>query len=372
MSAILNFYRGTTSDTQGRLLTELWTWNDDVLEEVHDFIQWLFPLPEPSQYNPDAPLLTPDDIATFKRDEILRSNLCKSFDRILAFLGLSLAKDGKVGAGANFEGRVPDVWAFPNHNWLRVTRILRSLTLLGLADRAKALFDWLEKTYHSRRFPIGEDTMRYWEGAGRLQALNGFSFGGGSLEAAWGRSRCWPPALRWSSYATAPTAYRSKFSHHWELSLVTPHRRTSAPKRGYGKPKNLSTADVSPSTLLQRVLPQPRTALEAMYYAPGEGAQVLIGDGVNLRLKLRGADSGWIEPRSLARLDDEVAAVARPRHHGHAARADRLRPGWQADPYALRSRRSYRPGLSHNVAVQVITEASPGQFDPVLIGVFCR
>jgi hypothetical protein len=69
-------------------------------------------------------------------------------------------------------------------------------------------------------------------------------------------------------------------------------------------PWPLSTADVSPSTLLQRVLTQPRTALEALYYAPGEGAQVLIGDGVNLRLKLRGADSGWIEPRSLARLDD--------------------------------------------------------------------
>jgi hypothetical protein len=30
---------------------------------------------------------------------------------------------------------------------------------------------------------------------------------------------------------------------------------------------------------------------------------VLVGDAVNLRLRLRGADTGWLEPRSLARLD---------------------------------------------------------------------
>ena len=39
---------------------------------------------------------------------------------------------------------------------------------------------------------------------------------------------------------------------------------------------------------------------------------------------------------------------------------------------ALRSRRAYRPALSHNAAVQVITEASAGQFDPNLLDVFRR
>jgi len=39
-----------------------------------------------------------------------------------------------------------------------------------------------------------------------------------------------------------------------------------------------------------------------------------------------------------------------------------------ADVYdALRSRRPYRPALSHNSAMQVITQGSPGQFDPHLI-----
>jgi response regulator RpfG family c-di-GMP phosphodiesterase len=37
---------------------------------------------------------------------------------------------------------------------------------------------------------------------------------------------------------------------------------------------------------------------------------------------------------------------------------------------ALRSRRAHRPGLAHTAAVQVITGASPGQFDPRLLEVF--
>jgi response regulator RpfG family c-di-GMP phosphodiesterase/serine/threonine protein kinase len=39
---------------------------------------------------------------------------------------------------------------------------------------------------------------------------------------------------------------------------------------------------------------------------------------------------------------------------------------------ALRSRRVYKPALSHTAAYQLMTEASPGQFDPGLLAVFQR
>jgi response regulator RpfG family c-di-GMP phosphodiesterase len=39
---------------------------------------------------------------------------------------------------------------------------------------------------------------------------------------------------------------------------------------------------------------------------------------------------------------------------------------------ALRSRRSYKPALSHHATVQIMTEASPGQFDPALLQAFVR
>ena len=161
MSRLLDFYRGLGTDIEGRRLEDILAWPDDDLEAVHDFIQWLFPLPEPSKFNPDAPLLTHQDIAAFKSDPVLQANLMKSFERILAFLGLSLS-EGRVVVGGNFTSRLADVWTNPNHNWLRISRILRSLTLLGMEVQAQALYEWLDATYTSRRFPISAETFRYW------------------------------------------------------------------------------------------------------------------------------------------------------------------------------------------------------------------
>ena len=165
MSRLVEFYRGQAPDSEGRSLREIWAWGDDELEAVHDFIQWLFPLPEPSRFNPDAPLLTAEDIAAFKADLFLRGQLRRSFERILSFLGLALARGSEVVEGPNFAARVPDVWAHPNHNWLRITRILKSLRLLGLEAEAQALYARLHALHGSRRYPIGNDTFRYWTDA---------------------------------------------------------------------------------------------------------------------------------------------------------------------------------------------------------------
>jgi hypothetical protein len=165
VSPLVEFYRGTGTDGEGRCLDAILAWGDGRLEAVHDFIQWLFPLPEPSRFNPDAPLLTAEDLAAFRQDSALRANLRRSFERILTFLGLAETGSGEVVEGSNFESRAADVWEYPNHNWLRITRILRSLTLLGLGDEARALYRRLADFHARRRFPIGDDTFQYWSGA---------------------------------------------------------------------------------------------------------------------------------------------------------------------------------------------------------------
>jgi hypothetical protein len=165
MSRLVEFYRGAAADTEGRRLADVWNWDDDAWEEVHDFIQWLFPLPEPSRFNPDAPLLTPQDIDAFGREPRLRENLRRSLERFLTFLGLSREEDGRVVEAENFAARAADAWAVPNHNWLRISRVLRSLTLLGLPGETAAFFAWLRETHLRHRFPIGADTFRYWEQA---------------------------------------------------------------------------------------------------------------------------------------------------------------------------------------------------------------
>lgn len=162
-SQLVEFYAGNAADIEGRRLEDILAFSDDDLEEAHDFIQWLFPLPEPSRFNPEAPLLTPEDIAAFYQPE-LQNNLRKSFRRILAFMGLS-QEEGRVVEGPNFAERSIEVWEAPNHNWLRVTRILRSLMLLGLREEAESLYRWLDHEYTKRRFPINDESMRFWEEA---------------------------------------------------------------------------------------------------------------------------------------------------------------------------------------------------------------
>jgi hypothetical protein len=70
-------------------------------------------LPEPSRFNPDAPLLTEEGITAFRSDDLLQANLLKSLQRMLAFLGLSLARNGQVLEASNFSARAPEVWCSP-------------------------------------------------------------------------------------------------------------------------------------------------------------------------------------------------------------------------------------------------------------------
>ncbi len=163
MSRLTDFYRGLGTDSEGRTLAQIWSYSDDLLEAVHDFIQWIFPLREPSGFNPDAPLLTDADIAEFRSDPELRGNLLRSFGVFLAFLGLRY-EDGRVMPAPDFEAR-RGVWLYPNHNWLRITRVLASTRLLGLEEASRAFFESLRQLRDGGRSGISADTFRYWEKA---------------------------------------------------------------------------------------------------------------------------------------------------------------------------------------------------------------
>ncbi len=162
MSRLTDFYRGTAPDARGRTLAGLWAFSDREMESVHDFIQWTFPLREPSGYNPDAPLVTDADVAEFRADPALQESLGRSFGCFLAFLGLDY-REGQVVEAADFF-RKRDVWARPNHNWLRITRVLASTRMLGLEAESRAFFACL-KSRRDREPAIDPTTFRYWERA---------------------------------------------------------------------------------------------------------------------------------------------------------------------------------------------------------------
>jgi Opioid growth factor receptor (OGFr) conserved region len=159
-SKILDFYRGRCDD-MGRTLDEILAWPDVQLEAVHDFIQWLFPLPERSGANPDAPILDEATIDAFHQSAELQQRLRQSFLRMLRFYGFDFDA-GSVQPATNFPSRSSN-WLSPgNHNHLRLTRMLRSLRLLGLTSESAALFEALSEIYRNHPACIPLHTYQFW------------------------------------------------------------------------------------------------------------------------------------------------------------------------------------------------------------------
>ncbi|MFZ0631035.1 MAG: opioid growth factor receptor-related protein [Acidobacteriaceae bacterium] len=162
---LVAFYRDNACDDCGRTLAEILAWSDDRLEAVHDFIQWLFPLPERSGANPAAPILDKATIETFHATAAMRDRLRQAFERMLRFYGLSWTASetgGVVERLPNFRERAQN-WLWPmNHNHLRLTRILRSTLLLGLEAESRALFHALNSIYREYPDRISARTHAFW------------------------------------------------------------------------------------------------------------------------------------------------------------------------------------------------------------------
>ena len=212
MTAIIDFHGYETGDVESPHPNGYthWdivrNWTDIQWEVRHDFIQWIFPLKEASSFSPNAPLLTDEDIALFRSNKFLSNQCFQSFHRFMRFLGLRCTlTDGPLvprspsldwsseGWSGNrwvtkpmvvndnrMEFESPDfaeefltparfeqkqkIWQSPNHNWLRITRCLHSLRILGLEFAAESFFNALCNLYNANR-GITTDTFRYWQEA---------------------------------------------------------------------------------------------------------------------------------------------------------------------------------------------------------------
>ncbi len=166
---ILDFYSGVGPDDRGRFLHEILRWSDTDLERLHDYIQWLFPLSERSGFNPSAPLLDEYTIRQFNARADLQASMRASLRRMLSFYGLQMLETDRprVVRDASFVERSENWVLYSNHNHLRLTRILKSLRLLGLEAEAIALFDCLADIYRietEKPVPgISEQTFCFWQ-----------------------------------------------------------------------------------------------------------------------------------------------------------------------------------------------------------------
>lgn len=127
---IVRFYGPErAADSQGRSLDDILQFNDRALEFNHDYIQILFPLPERSPVNRDAPLITKAVRDAFHTDEALRDALYTAFKHMANFYAFDLVgpKDmPRLSPKQNLPQLAMNTWLTgTDHNHLRITRIIR-------------------------------------------------------------------------------------------------------------------------------------------------------------------------------------------------------------------------------------------------------
>ncbi|XP_052801826.1 opioid growth factor receptor-like protein 1 [Mya arenaria] len=166
----VRFYRGEIKSKPwpGKNIDKMLSWygNYDKLEDNHQYIQWLFPIPERSRSNSSAQRLYVHEAQAIKVDEELQGKVVQAYRMMLDFYGLRLVNpiDGAVSRNReNWEERFHHLNR-SQHNYLRITRIITSLGELGFERyQSPLVMKLMEEGVVHRTLPnTVRSAMRYW------------------------------------------------------------------------------------------------------------------------------------------------------------------------------------------------------------------
>ena len=170
MSKITDFWLHNGKTQDGYALEDILNFSNQELERGHTYIQWIFPLDEPSRAQPRSPVLTDEDIETLRGDDTVALKMGMTLGVMGNFYGFTMAsRDGETVfiRSPDFES-LADNWLTPrNHNFLRLTRMIKSLSLLGFGYYGRALQKFLLDLAdeEENKNIIGYTTRSFWEEA---------------------------------------------------------------------------------------------------------------------------------------------------------------------------------------------------------------
>lgn len=118
---------------------------DRDIEQNHDFIQWLFPLTEPSGANRRAPVLSAEDVVEVHASGLAQIALAAATDRM-----------------AHFYRRNSHWLVDHDHNHLRITRIIKSLRLLRGPGEAEDFRQIILRRDEAAGRPVSAGSRQYW------------------------------------------------------------------------------------------------------------------------------------------------------------------------------------------------------------------
>lgn len=117
-----------------------WKGNYAKLEVHHGYIQWLFPIREHGMNSESQPLQL-HEIEKMKADPQCMERFLRSYEMQLHFYGCVLDREtGKLSRGENWESQYRNLNTH-SHNFLRITRILKSLGEFGFEHYKKPFLE---------------------------------------------------------------------------------------------------------------------------------------------------------------------------------------------------------------------------------------
>ena len=147
-SALTAFHCEDGRDHAGRSHAGILAFDDDAMHGVHDFIQWLFPLPEASGAFLSAPVLNEHDLVVMRASDVCQRRFDAAHARMAAFLVHN------------------PVWLrLHDHNHLRITRMIRSTRLISGDAHADRFRDFILDHIDQRKAHINPTTLVFWANA---------------------------------------------------------------------------------------------------------------------------------------------------------------------------------------------------------------
>lgn len=170
----LDFYINKEPDDKGRYFIDILHYDNNELKNTHDYIQRVFPLLEASECVANAPVITKEEVELIKKDKLALVNISKMYKHMLHFWKIDdmwkkdakdyLNPENKIGC---FEKMItiytlkPHWISSNNHNYRRISRVIKSLTLFGLEKEVKDLKERLNILCEMYPKQIG-NSKDYW------------------------------------------------------------------------------------------------------------------------------------------------------------------------------------------------------------------
>ena len=145
----LDFLSNGGVDFKGRTLEMIWSFTDEQIESIHDFVQIIFPLDKPSESTFHGYYLSSQEIINkIKGNQTAKENILKSSKWYFSFLKRN-------------------IWLWNrkyDHNQLRITRVIECLRLLVSEEEADKFYENILMIIEDDN-RINEASLNFWNKA---------------------------------------------------------------------------------------------------------------------------------------------------------------------------------------------------------------